>query len=64
MDFKTRTGLDQSNISGIVAPTTNINENQILNIKENGLSKLESIRTKAGLSLPHLLQPKKKKNKA
>ena len=47
MDFKTRTGLDQSNISGIVAPTTNINENQIFNIEENGLSKVESIRTEA-----------------
>ena len=46
-DFDTRTGLDQSNISDIVAPTTNIYENKILNIKENGLSKVESIRAKA-----------------
>ena len=57
-DFDTRTGLDQSNISDIIAPAIFFDENQILKIKENGLSKLESIRTEARWPLSLLFQPK------
>ena len=51
-----RTRFDRSNASDIVAPSTSIKGNQILNIKGKGLSKLESIRTKARWSLPPLFQ--------
>ena len=55
-----RTRFDRSNASDIVAPSTSIKGNQILNIKGKGLSKLVSIRTKARWSLPHLFQERKK----